>query len=225
MKLCYTDSWLTNRRIAMKTFLIVAALFAGIGSASAADLGGGPKDGPLVSFPDDNGRADWNGLYVDLGVGYSQGDLYAEEYIDGLFATSTPLIVGTVGFDAQMGNVVVGAFGEAAYLSPSMLGFDLDDKGIDANYQLCGGARGGLAFGRTLVYANGGYCWVPVDIDGFDEDIDLAGPFVGGGLAHQIQDGFYVDFQGRYTWLEDEIDGHTLNHDDLSLRVKVGKHF
>lgn len=211
----------------MKTFLIALALLAGtVAQASAADLGKGDKvESPFPDFSEAP-RADWNGLYVDIGVGYSHGDLYSETIgLDGGLATRTPFVSGTIGFDAQMGALVIGAFGEASYLSPSALGTDLDDVGIDANYQLCGGLRAGAGFGRSLLYVGGAYCWVPVDVDGLGADIDLAGPAALAGFAHQFGDGFYIDSQGRYTWLEDDVNGFTINHDDLSFRVKIGKHF
>lgn len=212
----------------MKTFLIALAMLAGTAAqASAADpIGKGDRDRPLIELPEQDARHVWNGLYVALGVGYAQGDLYFDDYVDSLFATSTPLVTGRVGYDVQRGNFVVGALGEASYLMPSMLGESLDDNGIDANYQLCGGARAGLAVGNSLGYVAGGYCWVPVDGDALgDIEIDLSGPFAGLGFEHQVGGGVSVGLEGRYTWLSDEVEGIEINHDDLSVRLMLSKHF
>jgi outer membrane immunogenic protein len=146
-------------------------------SASAADLGGGYKDGPAYSY----GSVDWRGWYAGFNAGgggtSDSGDLSPSGGFGG----------GQIGYNWQgvfgMGrNWVVGIEGD-------IQGSGIDDSvaGNRSSLNWFGTVRGrvGYSFGPTLVYGTGGFAFGEVENTGAPTETQT-GWVIGGGAEHKF---------------------------------------
>jgi len=173
----------------MKKLLLasVGLLALGVASASAADVErrqvvtkAAPLYTPVSVY-------NWTGFYVGIngGGGWGRSD-FGPSLPTGTFNTSGGVIGGTVGYNYQMGNIVLGVEG------------DVDWSNISGS-AACGGttcsvrndwlgtARGrlGYAFDRFMPYVTGGAAFgsIKTDVAGFGGgSTNRAGWTVGGGI-------------------------------------------
>lgn len=136
-----------------KILLMTTGLIAlGIVPATAADLAARPyTKAPAAAIAINN----WTGFYIGAMGGYAQ------ENSDGLGSISGGFAGGTLGYNWQMGNVVLGIEADAAWAdvgatvgSPAILA-------LETRIRDMGTVRGrvGYAFDQVLIYGTGGYAW------------------------------------------------------------------
>jgi outer membrane immunogenic protein len=165
-----------------------ALLLAGVGSASAADMGARkapPMAAPIAQV------YNWTGLYVGIHGGYAWGDFSGLDIDGGFFG-------GQIGFNWQAPG------------SPIVFGIELDsawaniEGGVvtpgvgtltsDINYQGSLRGRVGYAFNNALLYVTGGLAWMHNDLDvtvpvapfvvGVSDDNTHFGYTIGAGLEY-----------------------------------------
>lgn len=136
-----------------KILLTTTGLIAlGMASASAADLAARPyTKAPAAAIAINN----WTGFYVGAMGGY------AEENSSGVGQLSGGFAGGTVGYNWQNGNLVLGLEADGAWAD---VGATLGIAGlasVDYTIRSMGTVRGriGYAFDQVLVYGTGGYAW------------------------------------------------------------------
>jgi outer membrane immunogenic protein len=208
----------------MQKALIVAALAAGLGmggAASAADIysgGGSLKDAPV--YPVNT----WAGFYVGTNGGEAWAAKssplvsgYLEEEIVGDPASKlTPsggFGGGQIGYNWQFGSFVLGLETDIEFTNVHDKGATFGPGSLAKSYlNWFGSVRGklGYSFGRTLVYATGGFAYGGVDdeVSVFDgatkKDNTETGYTVGGGIEYSIAPAWSLTTEYQYIDL-----GHT----------------
>lgn len=136
-----------------KILLTTTGLIAlGMAPAAAADLGARPyTKAPAAAIAINN----WTGFYIGAMGGY------AEENSSGVGQLSGGFAGGTVGYNWQSGNLVLGLEADGAWAD---VGATLGIAGlasVDYTIRSMGTVRGriGYAFDQVLVYGTGGYAW------------------------------------------------------------------
>lgn len=148
---------------------VAASLFFA-NPAASADLGGKPYRGPVV---EPIGPAfKWTGFYLGAHGGYAWGEVEQRQTTGGMpvgpfkYDTNGAFGGGTVGYNVQMGGIVMGVEGDFGWM-------DLNGKGripssnpaAHQDITLDGGLYGditgrlGFAANRTLLYGKGGWAW------------------------------------------------------------------
>jgi outer membrane immunogenic protein len=133
--------------------LVFAGLFAG--AASAADMRMPRKAPPPVAAP----AAIWSGFYLGAMGGYATDNSDDFNGID--ISAKGGFAGGTVGYNWQFGQWVLGLEGDAAWTGikadANALGVFVEDR-----VRAWGTVRGrvGVAFDTVLLYATGGYAWM-----------------------------------------------------------------
>jgi outer membrane immunogenic protein len=135
----------------MKKLLLMTVAFAALGMApaGAADLAARTytKAPPIASLPT------WAGFYIGAMGGYASEDA-------DIAAMKGGFAGGTLGYNWQMGNLVLGVEADAAWAdisaSASLFGLTGDSKIRDM-----GTVRGriGYAVNQVLFYGTGGFAW------------------------------------------------------------------
>ncbi len=174
---------------------------------------GGPESGYTVAYQ--QGPANWTGFYLGLGAGGGMTNFDTDFFggaanLDG-FGGEGWLAEGTVGFDFQAGNFVLGALGDVNW---SNIESDASLFGvINASLQSQWGAdalgrAGFLLTDRSLIYALGGWSWERYEGSlslpfggGFtvSDTEDTNGPTVGAGLEVLVTNNLSVKGEYRYT--------------------------
>jgi outer membrane immunogenic protein len=152
--------------IVRKIALALAAVAAFTGSAMAADLA---ARAPLYKAPPPVAIYNWTGFYIGVngGGGWSNTDQYDSVLPSGLFTGphqkgSGGFAGGTVGYNYQINNFVLGIEGDAdwANIGSSVVGGALCGPlfTCSANDSFLGSIRGraGIAANNWLFYATGG---------------------------------------------------------------------
>jgi outer membrane immunogenic protein len=116
----------------------------------------------------------WTGLYAGISAGYALGN--ADHYYDRQngqndhgqvwLDTSGFTVTGLVGYNYQIGNVVIGAEGELGFLGIDQQRIVIkDDDVLRQKTGLYGSIRGriGYAFDRFLVYGTAGAAFVEIE--------------------------------------------------------------
>ena len=115
---------------------------------------------------------------------------------------------GAIGYDKQLGNVVIGADAE-------ITGSTTEETGVSAGRDLYAGARLGVVVpGSNLVYGKGGYTNARVSFAGTGENYD--GYRLGAGVERNFGK-FYGKIEYRYSRYE-EVD---LNRDQVVAGVGI----
>jgi outer membrane immunogenic protein len=191
----------------MQKFLVTAATAAlGLGLAAPVMAQDGPPPAPV------SGTA-FDGPRVGVLLGYDKlqpgrgpnSDIDSDRKADGL------LYGGDIGYDKDLGNIVIGVEGEVtgstgkvtnAPSSAAALGYGRVKQGRD----LYAGARIGYKVSpTTLVYAKGGYTNARLDLtasDGVTETgahYNLDGYRVGAGIEEAISPNTYAKIEYRYS--------------------------
>jgi outer membrane immunogenic protein len=147
----------------------VLALLAGATPSLAADLANSPMPAP-VKAPVAVAIFSWTGVYVGGEVGGGQSHLSGMDPTTpaaGWTSVNTNGVIagGQLGFNYQIGNVVLGAEGSYAWSGINMTaggpfaggpGLTISDKN---DYVATATGRLGYAFDRLLVYGKGGGAW------------------------------------------------------------------
>jgi outer membrane immunogenic protein len=183
----------------------VAALALSAGFASAADL---PRRSAAVApAPVVAPVFTWTGFYAGLNAGLINGrDLGASE--------SSFTVGARVGFDYQVGALVVGVLADADYSG-------LDVNGFQTRFVGQLNARVGfLAQPSLLLYATGGYTYADVDMAGISY---ANGWNVGAGVEYRINANWSTFVEYRYHDLRTE--GTLASRDVDAHTVKIGVNY
>ena len=177
----------------MKKLLLagVGLLALGVASASAADIARRevmPAKAPLYSpVPAYN----WTGFYVGIngGGGWGRSD-FGPTLPTGTFRTSGGLVGGTLGYNYQMGNLVLGLEGDADW-SNIRGSAACGGTTCSVRNDWLGTARGrlGLAMDRFMPYVTGGAAFgnIKTDVTGFGGgNTSRVGWTLGGGIEAAI---------------------------------------
>ena len=139
-----------------KILLTTTALIAlGIAPAAAADLAARPyTKAPAAAIAINN----WSGFYLGAMGGYAQ---QTEATTLGIGEVKGGFAGGTLGYNWQTGNLVLGIEADAAWAD---VGFKVGNPALAAfetRIRDMGTVRGriGYAFDQVLVYGTGGYAW------------------------------------------------------------------
>jgi outer membrane immunogenic protein len=135
--------------------LVLLATGAVAGSATAADLGRQYQQ-PYVKAPIYNPVFTWTGFYLGLNGGGGWGQSSWDR--TGTFDLSGGVIGGTVGFNWQTGQLVLGIEGDADWSGVTGTTSTLCPVGCTTRNDWLGTVRGrvGYAFDRFLPYVTGG---------------------------------------------------------------------
>ncbi|OCK57045.1 porin family protein [Bradyrhizobium sp. LMTR 3] len=203
-----------------KILLTTTALIAlGMAPAMAADLAARPyTKAPAAAIAINN----WTGFYIGAMGGYAQ------ENSDGIGTLSGGFAGGTVGYNWQMGNVVLGIEADAAWADVGATIGLLESRTRDM-----GTVRGrvGYAFDQVLVYGTGGYAWADnrLSIAGLSDSKIHSGWTLGAGVEVMFApkwsvkaEYLYRSFDGE-TYFAGVLPTGTLNLN--SVQVGVNYHF
>jgi outer membrane immunogenic protein len=137
--------------------LIFAAVFLSATSASAADLPQQPYRAPVAVSP----AFDWSGFYIGAMGGYG----WSDSVTIGGITDSNPdfsggFAGGTLGYNVQMGQIVLGVEADAAWSdinhTETIFFATAQDKLLSFGSVT---ARAGVAVNNVLIYGKGGYAW------------------------------------------------------------------
>lgn len=203
----------------------ITALLLGTTTALAADLP--VKAPPLVEV------YNWTGFYLGVAAGGSLGFSDHVDRATGLSDTSGynvkgGLVGGTLGYNWQMSNIVVGFEGDASWVGERGTMPDVGANGfVDGagnslfssftNETWLATARGrvGYAFNNLLFYGTGGYAGAGVGAGIYDNAHNLlastsstrSGWTAGGGLEW----GFAPNWSAKFEWLYMKFNTVALN--------------
>jgi outer membrane immunogenic protein len=177
----------------MKQLLLasVGALALGVASASAADLPRRPvmptKAPAYVAPP----PFTWTGFYIGINGGGAFGrSNFATPFDTGSFDMDGGLVGGTLGYNYQMGNIVLGVEGDGDWThitgSAPCLGTSCD---VRNDWLATARGRLGYSFGRFMPYVTGGAAFgnIKTSIAGVgDAESTKTGWTAGGGLEAAI---------------------------------------
>jgi outer membrane immunogenic protein len=204
--------------------MLLAALLAGVAtSAFAADLPTrkGPPPAPAYYAP----PFSWTGFYVGVNGGFATTDTRSNTFgplagvgpVSAFGSPSGGLVGGTVGYNYQIGQFVIGAEGTLDWADLSKgRGFvngSSDNLKVDSVANVLG--RLGWAWDRTLFYVAGGYAGADVHASAFNDAFYGAsfpgssgwqsGYAVGGGIEYAVTNNISV--KGEY--LFNQLSGKT----------------
>ncbi len=205
-------------RIKIASLAAVAAFAALTPAAFAADMP--VAQAPVEAMVAEQASFDWTGFYVGAFGGYGFGE--AETTLDGSADIEGPLAGGTVGYNHQMGQFVVGLEADGAWS-----GIDNEDDSLafDTSIDWLSTVRGrvGFALDSFLIYGTGGAAIGEVTYDaggGVGEESDTrVGWAAGGGVEAALTDNISV--KGEYLYVdlgEEEIGG-----DDVGINAHTVK--
>jgi outer membrane immunogenic protein len=207
-----------------KILLTTTGLIAlGMAPAIAADLAARPyTKAPAAAIAINN----WTGFYLGAMGGYAQ------ENSDGLGSLSGGFAGGTVGYNWQMGNVVLGIEADAAWADVgATVGV------VESRIRDMGTVRGrvGYAFDQVLVYGTGGYAWADnrLSIAGLSDSKVHSGWTLGAGVEVMFAPKWSVKAEYLYRSFEGEtyfagipaLRGNPGSINLNSVQVGVNYHF
>jgi outer membrane immunogenic protein len=209
-----------------------AALVGSFGVAAAADLGGynsSLKDEPVGYAP-----ITWSGFYIGLHAGAAWGDwentdINGYNAAGGVFGDDTTAFIGggQLGYNWQVGSIVLGVEGELGYLGldsdaqfpgfigdPTRVGDSIASFETDLYGTIAG--RLGYAYGGWLLYAKGGAAFVNAEasyvdpnpsgvtlVSGTSASDTLTGWVVGGGVEYAMAGGWSLKVEYLHFDLDD----------------------
>jgi outer membrane immunogenic protein len=191
--------------------LFVAALMAGVaGSAMAADLP--THKAPFAPAPMYSQPAfTWTGVYVGINGGYGFGDMSSSKFGN----PSGGLVGGTLGYNYQMGQFVIGAEADLdwADLGSNNSFSTLASNKYHVNWMTTERLRLGYAVDRALFYVTGGYAGMSTHASIFDnsnnqvfgsQDKWRSGGVIGGGIEYAFTNN--ITAKAEYLWapMQDE---------------------
>jgi len=171
--------------------LAFAALAVWVGTAAAADLSRGPAPAPYYKAPELAPVYNWSGFYIGINGGGGWGT--SQWTTSGSFNTSGGLIGGTVGYNYQMNQVVLGVEGDIdwANISGTRTAAGVCAFGCTTKDSWLGTVRGrvGYAADRFMPYLTGGLALgdIKASLPGFTGGSTTnAGWTIGGGIEFAI---------------------------------------
>jgi len=183
--------------------MILAAALAGISTgALAADLLSHkaapvlePVSAPYQPFT-------WGGLYVGVNGGYTYGALSNSNFAN----IDTGLVGGALGYNLQMGQLVLGAEGDIGYaMGYKDHQFDAGSNQIKLGWLTTERLRLGFAEDRALFYVTGGYAGVQTRStvndnlgNTYKEDHWRSGGALGGGIEYAFSSN--ISAKAEYLW-------------------------
>lgn len=182
--------------------LAVAGSFAAAGGLAEPVAAAAPAP-VAVAAPVSYGN-DWSGAYGGLSLGY--GDVDADG-VTGDFEGTT--FGGHIGYNYDMGNVVLGAELEAVGTDD----FVNDATGLELEQVLRAKVRAGYDAGAYLPYVTAGVAQATVNGD------DDNGYFYGLGVDYALSDSFTVGGEVLRHEFEDFNGGADITADTVGLRV------
>lgn len=146
------------------TAIVAAGLLGGIGMANAADMARPVYKAPMVAP-----AFSWTGMYIGAVAGYGWGDADLSNFAIGTFGTGRTkpdgwLAGGTIGYNYQQGNLVLGTEGEFYWsdldgsATNTTLGIPLTGT-YSNNWTGTVSTRLGVAFDTVLIYGKAGVAW------------------------------------------------------------------
>ncbi|WID98791.1 porin family protein [Bosea vestrisii] len=201
----------------MKTLLratVAAITLLGAGAALAADFS---KKGLLPPAPELPTFYNWSGVYLGGQVGYSWGSDRASEFatagrapLGRSFDYSPSSFIGgaRVGFNYQLGSIVVGVEGDIEGVNAHEGKGDLGGTvRVRQDWQGSVRARLGYSLDRIMVYATGGVAFTKLEyayvspLAGLTETINSSrtGWTVGGGVDYAVTDNIILGVDYRYS--------------------------
>jgi outer membrane immunogenic protein len=200
-----------NMEIMMKRILTAALLASVATSAFAADLPShkAPPMAPVYAPP----AFSWTGFYVGVNGGYGAGTF---DHFGGTeFGNpSGGLVGGTVGYNYQINQFVVGVEGDLDWADIQKSQTFGDGSTSKATLDSLGHVLGrlGFAYDRALFYAVGGYAGGNVNASFNDVPLGLAlsnsgwqnGYAVGAGIEYAVTPNVSVKAQYLYSQLGDK---------------------
>jgi outer membrane immunogenic protein len=178
-----------------KILLTTTGLIAlGMAPAIAADLPARTyTKAPAAAVAINN----WTGFYLGAMGGYAQ------ENSDGLGSLSGGFAGGTVGYNWQMGNLVLGIEADAAWADVGAT-FGV----VESRIRDMGTVRGrvGYAFDQVLIYGTGGYAWADnrLSIAGLSDSKVHSGWTLGAGVEVMFAPKWSVKAEYLYRSFEGE---------------------
>jgi len=176
----------------MKKLLLASAgiLALGLASASAADLPRRTMPAKAPVYVPPPAVYNWTGFYVGLNGGYGWGHSDLSAPLSASLDTSGGLVGGTLGYNYQMGQFVLGAEGDGDWsgISGSTI-CAATTCDIHNNWLATVRGRVGYAFDRFLPYVTGGAAFgnIKTSVAGVgDTDTTRTGWTAGGGLEVAI---------------------------------------
>jgi outer membrane immunogenic protein len=201
--------------------LAAAAAFVAFAPAAfAADMPSAPP--PVQAMVPEEVSFDWTGFYVGAFGGYGFG-----ESDDGLGTIDIEgaLAGGTVGYNHQIGQFVVGLEADGAWS-----GIEGDDAGFETSIDWLSTVRGrvGFALDNFLIYGTGGAAIGEVTyFDGVDEDSDTrVGWTAGGGVEAALTDN--ISIKGEYLYVdlgEEELLGTDVDFNAHTVKGGINYRF
>ena len=152
------------RRITLA--LLATTMIAG--TASAADLSARRYEPAAAAY-----AFSWTGFYVGghLGYGWGSNDWTAPSWAAGSVSTDFDGFVGggQLGFNYQMGNIVLGLQGDISGANLEGTVYDIYGNGLknEATWLASVTARLGFTADRALFYIKGGAAWTDVESTAF----------------------------------------------------------
>ena len=184
------------------------------------------------AFAQDIARAPFTGPRIEGLVGYDS----VSDGSDQDSSSSNGILYGAqVGYDAQVGGVVLGAEGEVtgsttdtrtdSFISPG------DRFRLDAGRDLYVGGRVGYVISPVaMIYAKGGYTNARLDVRydngnvSIDDHADLDGFRVGAGMEYRLNGNTYVKGEYRYSNYS-SVEGYDTDVDRHQLVAGIGLRF
>jgi outer membrane immunogenic protein len=187
----------------MRKYILAAALVAGTFAA------------PAMAQPAGDNPTPYTGVKVEGLLGYDRLKVPGDH-------SNGVLYGGGVGYDAQMGSMVVGVEGEASGSTTDQCATSVSVTGDRLCAKLgrdlyVGGRIGAVVGGRTLVYAKGGYTNARVrltyadggtGVNNFNIGSNKDGWRVGGGVEQSVGSRTFVKAEYRYSTYSGNIDKH-----------------
>jgi outer membrane immunogenic protein len=189
-------------------WLGVAALAVGGTPVLAADM---PARVPVAKEPPPLSELfDWSGLYWGVSGGYGWGDSRHRESggaANGSFDANGWLLGGTLGYNWQAGNSVLGLEGDWSW--SNLEGSSAAGGGIstELSWLATGRVRAGYAVDNYLFYVTGGAAWGKIEAAntglGSGSDTRL-GWTVGGGVETMLSQNWTAKLEYLYVDLGDK---------------------
>jgi outer membrane immunogenic protein len=192
----------------MKKFLLGTVALAALGVAAPAFAADLPARAPVYAkAPALAAVYNWTGFYVGIFGGGGWGNHYRHNTapFDNNYTSAGGLVGGTIGYNYQMNNFVLGVEGDLAWASivgnDASVGGTLDETRL--NWIGSVRARGGIAFGNALIFATGGWAFAQQRHfnDGAPGDTfttNTNGWTVGGGLEYAFNNNWSAKGEYRY---------------------------
>ena len=241
-------------RASLARLCAVAVIAAALPTLAAA--GGSLKDAPYQPLP----QTTWSGPYIGAHVGYAWGSADVTDITGGVppgpfgYDPDGVLAGGTLGYNWQMDQFVVGVEGDLGYMDlsgsgriPSSNPAAFQAITLDGGLYAVIAGRLGVTFGSTMIYGKAG--WAYFDGEAGQKTTNpgyvtnptgaFSGAVYGGGIEHFISKGIslkveYLHFNfgsqgGNQTSVSDPPIGFVYtNKTDLtadSVKVGMAVHF